>query len=396
MNNPQNWYAITAKAAADAAEVSIYDSVGGFGVTADQFVRDLKAIDAKTINLRLNTPGGGVFDGTAIYNALRAHPARVVVHIDGLAASIGSVIAMAGDEIRIAKNAYVMIHNPSGGAFGTAEDMRKMADTLDKVGGVIAQTYADRSTKHTKAEFAQMMADTTWFTAKEAKAAGLVDRITEDEAKTVRAALDPTIYNSAPEAVRQLFPPAQPPAQQITDGDAGSSGGESNPTAQHGPEQESEMSQEKTTPPTNAVAEIKPATIAELKAAFPNDPAFALEAAEKALTLVEAKAAYADVLAAKLATTEAALVEAKKQPEQPAAPAPVGNPALGGAGKPEHRDGDADVVYASAKAEFSDAVRKAMKGDPTLNNMTAVRLVAKHQPELYQRMLAEANPAKQK
>src|SRR5690349_3999363 len=98
---PNNWYAITAKATNDSAEVSIYDAVGGYGVTADQFVRDLKAIDAKTINLRLNTPGGGVFDGTAIYNALRAHPANVVVHIDGLAASVGSVIAMAGDEIRI-------------------------------------------------------------------------------------------------------------------------------------------------------------------------------------------------------------------------------------------------------------------------------------------------------
>jgi ATP-dependent protease ClpP protease subunit len=127
----ENWYAINNKAEDDAAEISIYDAIGSFGVTAAQFVGDLKQIKAKTINVRLNTPGGSLFDGTAIYNALRSHPARVVVHVDGVAASAGSFVAMSGDEVRMADNAYLMIHNARGGVMGESEDMRRYADTLD-------------------------------------------------------------------------------------------------------------------------------------------------------------------------------------------------------------------------------------------------------------------------
>jgi ATP-dependent Clp protease protease subunit len=99
---PNSWYAVNAKAGDAEAEVMIYDAIGAWGITADKLVRDIKAIDASRINVRLNTPGGEVFDGTAIHNALKSHPARVIVHIDGLAASAGSFIALAGDEIRMA------------------------------------------------------------------------------------------------------------------------------------------------------------------------------------------------------------------------------------------------------------------------------------------------------
>ena len=106
---PKGTYRIEAKADAEAT-VYIYDEVSWWGVSAQQFAKDLAAIKAETIHLRLNSPGGAVFDGMAIYNALKAHQAKVVVHIDGLAASIASVIAMAGAEVRMAENAFLLVY----------------------------------------------------------------------------------------------------------------------------------------------------------------------------------------------------------------------------------------------------------------------------------------------
>lgn len=207
------WYAIENKAdATNEVEVSIYDEIGSWGVGANKFVSDLKKIDAKKINLRLNTPGGEVFDGTAIFNALRDHPADIVVHIDGLAASAGSFIAMSGDEIRMADNAYMMIHNGRGGVMGEAKDMRAYADVLEKINNNIAQMYADRTGK-TKEHFSELMNAETWFTAEEALAQGLIDTITKNAAepkKNATASFDFKIYNKAPQdAIERWGKPAQ-------------------------------------------------------------------------------------------------------------------------------------------------------------------------------------------
>ena len=149
IRNPVNlaskpWYSIQA-AAKDVAEVLIYDEISSWGITAENFVKDLQGVTAKTINLRINSPGGSVFDGTAIFNALRAHPAKVVSHIDGVAASIASIIALAADEVRMAENAFYMIHNAWGVAMGDGAEMRKMADILDKIAGTLAKTYAAKT-----------------------------------------------------------------------------------------------------------------------------------------------------------------------------------------------------------------------------------------------------------
>lgn len=196
------WFSITNKSESEA-DVQIYDQIGGFGISADSFVKQLKALNAKTINLHLNTPGGSVFDGTAIYNALKAHPAKVVVYVDGVAASIGSIIAMAGEEIRIAKNAYMMIHDPAGLVFGSAADMRKMADVLDKMKGSLATTYADRAGK-SKKYWMDAMAGETWYDAQEAKDAGLADTII-DAAPEDKAAVnfDASIFNNIPPALKE-------------------------------------------------------------------------------------------------------------------------------------------------------------------------------------------------
>src|SRR5687768_7982024 len=138
------WYEIK-NLAADVAEVSIYDEIGFWGVTASDFVRDIQSVSAKSLTLHINSPGGDVFDGIAILNALRQHPAEVHVVIDGLAASAASFIAMAGDTITMAPNAMMMIHEASGLVIGNAQEMTEMAALLDKTSANIANVYAQRA-----------------------------------------------------------------------------------------------------------------------------------------------------------------------------------------------------------------------------------------------------------
>ena len=168
------WYRITNQAA-DEAEVMLYDEVGGWlGATADEFINDLRGITAPKILLRVNSPGGSVTEGIAIANALRSHPASVTVQVDGVAASIASVIAMAGDHVRMMPNALFMVHEASGLCAGEAADMIKMAELLDKISDNIAGAYAARA-GGTEAEWRQVMKNETWYRGEEAVAAGLAD-----------------------------------------------------------------------------------------------------------------------------------------------------------------------------------------------------------------------------
>ncbi|MGQ5576760.1 head maturation protease, ClpP-related [Streptomyces sp. ECR3.8] len=173
---PRSWYRITNQSA-DEAEVMLYDEVGGWlGATADEFINDLRGITASNILLRVNSPGGQVYEGIAIANALRSHPANVTVQVDGIAASIASVIAMAGDRVRMMPNAMIMVHDASGLTVGNAADHRDTADLLDKISGNIADAYAARA-GGTRDEWRQVMVAETWYTAEEAVAAGLADEV---------------------------------------------------------------------------------------------------------------------------------------------------------------------------------------------------------------------------
>ncbi|MFI9235777.1 head maturation protease, ClpP-related [Streptomyces sp. NPDC053079] len=174
-----DWYRI--KNLADGAtEVAIYDEIGYWGVTASDFIAELKSIDSTEITLRLNSPGGEVFDGIAIMNALRSHPARVTTHVDGIAASIASVIAMAGDRIIMQPHSQMMIHDGSGLCIGNAADMREMADLLDKQSDNIAGVYAERAGGTVKQWRTKMLAE-TWYTAQEAVEAGLADEVAKPQ-----------------------------------------------------------------------------------------------------------------------------------------------------------------------------------------------------------------------
>ncbi len=193
----KSWYTIRARAS--GTEVLIYDEIGAYGVSAKGFLAELGALpDDAPIDLRLNSPGGSVFDAVAIYNALKRHAGPITVWIDGIAASAASYIAMAGDEIVMPENAFLMIHDPAGLVMGTAEDMRATAEALDKVKGSLIQGYASKSGK-AEEEIATLMAAETWLDANEALALGFIDRIAEPV--TLAASFDVARFRNAPPEV---------------------------------------------------------------------------------------------------------------------------------------------------------------------------------------------------
>lgn len=168
-------------AAKDEATVYVYDAIGGWwGLDPKEWVPAFAAIKAKTIHLRINSPGGSVFDAEAMRTAIRQHPANVIAHIDGMAASAATGIAIAANEVEISDGAMFMIHHPWGWAAGNAADLREYADLLDKVDVSIVAAYAKKTGQDVGAVIAWMDAE-TWFTAAEALEHGFVDRIFEAE-----------------------------------------------------------------------------------------------------------------------------------------------------------------------------------------------------------------------
>ncbi|MEU1445501.1 head maturation protease, ClpP-related [Streptomyces mirabilis] len=175
----RTWYRITNAVAPDEAEVMLYDEIGGwFGATADAFIEELNEVTAPNLRVRINSPGGSVFEGIAIANALRSHPANVVVQVDGIAASIASVIAMAGDRVEMAPNTMLMIHDASGLCMGDASDMEEMAQLLDLISDNIADAYAARA-GGTRDDWRTQMRAETWYLPEDAVTAGLADEATQ-------------------------------------------------------------------------------------------------------------------------------------------------------------------------------------------------------------------------
>ena len=196
----KSWYTIRARGT--GAEVLIYDEIGAYGVSAKGFLAELGALpDDAPIDLRLNSPGGSVFDAVAIYNALTRHAGTITVWIDGIAASAASYIAMAGDEIVMPENAFLMIHDPSGIVMGTAADMRDMAGTLDKIAASMTRGYAAKSGKP-EAQIAALMASETWFDASDALDLGLATRMAEPV--RIAASFDIARFRNAPTALAEL------------------------------------------------------------------------------------------------------------------------------------------------------------------------------------------------
>jgi len=196
---PKNKTSNRIEAKGKEATVYIYDEISWWGVDAAEFVKNLADVDADTIHLRINSPGGSVFDGMSIYNCLKQHKAKVITHIDGLAASISSVIALAGDEVVMGEGSFFMIHSPWSMIAGDSEDLRKEADLLDKVAGTISEIYQNKSGKDAD-EIDEMMRAETWLTGAEALENKFIDRVEASEKTQDKAILfDLSVFANTPD-----------------------------------------------------------------------------------------------------------------------------------------------------------------------------------------------------
>lgn len=287
-----------------SAEILIYDQIGesfwGDGVTAKGFRKELKALGKlESIDVRINSPGGNVFDGQAIYQALKDTDYPVNVYIDGLAASMASVIAMAGDTVTMHSGAMLMIHNPQSWASGDAKAMRTRAELLDKIKDQLITAYADRS-QMDREEIAALMDAETWMDSEEAVAKGFADDISEKQpALAALWSTDqlPAAFQAPQVAARlSVFSRKEEPMSNKEDS------APVEPTA-----------------PARVVA-----TVAELKAIRGSDSDFVVAQLEAGATLAEAEAAMAErvyaeceALRAEVATLRAAQAQ---QPTKPVTP----------------------------------------------------------------------------
>lgn len=183
-----------------AAVIEVYDEIGGFGVTPSDFKAQLSDAGRGNVTVRLNSPGGDVFAGITIFNDLVAHPGKVRVEIAGLAASAASLIAMAGDEIAIAENAFLMLHRAWGVTIGNEADHAEQAGVLRKVDDALAQTYAKRTGNPVEA-IRKMMEAETWLKGDEAKRLGFANEVMG--AVSIGARFDLSIYAKVPSALAE-------------------------------------------------------------------------------------------------------------------------------------------------------------------------------------------------
>lgn len=199
-------------------EIYLYGNVGqswwGDGVSATQFKNDLKDLGAVTqIDLRINSDGGNVFEGRTMYSLLNEHKAKITVYVDGLAASIASLIAMAGDEIKMGDGAYMMIHNAWGLAMGNADEMRRTADLLDSISGTMIDTYAAR-TGQSRDDIKSWMDAESWMTSQECVDRGFATSVTEPTRVAAMVA-HPEIFKHVPQALLPKRAAAQATVDRI-------------------------------------------------------------------------------------------------------------------------------------------------------------------------------------
>ena len=211
----KTWYKMQADPKKKTADIRIMEGIGMGGVTAADFIEELNALGkVDKINLYLLSPGGSVIEGSAIFNALASHPAEIHTSID-FAASMASVIAMAGKTVKIAENGYLMIHNPQIYTGGESKDLRQAADLLDGMRETAIKAY-QRHTEKTAEEIGQMMDEATWMTGPQAVEFGFADEV-GPEIKAA-ASIDLSKMQNVPEAAMKLFAaqnePEEPEAQE--------------------------------------------------------------------------------------------------------------------------------------------------------------------------------------
>jgi len=204
-----DWYNFKA-VSEDEMEVLIYDFIGWPFNDAGEFVRAMADIKTGKITVRINSPGGDVFDANALYNCIKSHPLKPVTRVESLAASAASYIAMAGSQKQAYKNSMVMIHEPMTGMWGNQFELRETADVLEQISSIMVEMYAD-NTSVGKKEIREMLKAETWMTARQAKEKGFIDTIIE-AGKPVKAQFDLSVFSQVPD---QLVAKADPDIRDI-------------------------------------------------------------------------------------------------------------------------------------------------------------------------------------
>jgi len=194
-----DWFKINNQA--DETEIFIYDVIGFPFMDVSAFVQELSSIKAPEITVRINSPGGNFFDGLTIKNALSSHPAKIITKIEGVAASIASIIALAGDEVQAYDNSMVMIHNAWVLISGNSGDLIDMAAILQKLDGNLLNIYQEASGLAPE-DIKSMMDAETWFTATEALDKGFIDTILDSNGEPIKAAFDLSIFNNTPKNIK--------------------------------------------------------------------------------------------------------------------------------------------------------------------------------------------------
>lgn len=194
-----DWYKIE-NVTDDEAEILIYDAIGWPFNDAAEFIQAIRGITSKKITIRINSPGGDVFDGIAISNAIASHPSKPITRIESLAASAASYIAVSGHEKQAYKNTMIMIHEPMTGLWGNQHDLRDAADILKQINEQMIDIYAD-NTNVGKRELKSMLKDETWMTASVAKEKGFVDTIL-NAGSPAEAKFDISMFASAPDTLQ--------------------------------------------------------------------------------------------------------------------------------------------------------------------------------------------------
>jgi ATP-dependent Clp endopeptidase proteolytic subunit ClpP len=193
-----DWFEIKAQSD-EATEILIYDVIGWPFSDAMELVRTLSAMGGKDMLVRINSPGGDVYDGMAIFNALQTYPGKVTTRIEGLAASMAGIIALAGKNVQAYKNAMLMIHEPWSIVAGSQFELREAADVLGKISSNMADVYAGASNVG-KREIKEMMKNETWFNAEEAKNKGFIDTIIDGKS-SAKAQFDLSMFANVPDCL---------------------------------------------------------------------------------------------------------------------------------------------------------------------------------------------------
>ena len=365
------------RAEADRAEIYIYDVIDSwYGISAKQFKDQLKALGkVSVIDVRINSPGGEITEGMAFHSILKRQSAKVIAHIDGVAASMASVVAMAADEIVMAQGTYLVIHNPLGGVIGEADEMRGYADLLDKMKSQIVNIYAAR-TKRPAEEIASLMDEETWFTAEEAIEAGFADRTSAEMA--MAASIDSNRFNHIPAGLSVTNKGATQMSQ-------------TQPQAPANPEPQNQTSTEPQRPATPpALPQSQPAGYHDLKAALPGaDAEFLTTQLEANATVAQAQSAW---MAEQNRRLEAARNEANELKE--AAENAAKKPGVDTLGNGKNLKAGEEIT--DPQAAWNEAVEEKVKAGRT--RPQAIRQIVRENPKLHEEYLEavkNAQPARQ-